>query len=275
VLGTPLVHKEDAFKKTTPRVVLTYKASEAANFYASYSQGFRSGTEQFPNVVAATNLPPVSPDTLTNYEIGSKGRLFGGMVDYEAALYYISWKDVQISTTVLIGPLPFTALINGPKATGPGTDLSLTIHPTSGLDVGGTFSVNGLKIDDTITSAGTVLFEKGDRLNNSPTYTTGGFLNYLTDIGSAGYKLRFNASVNHTSPLRYSLVLAAKEVGVGDPMTFARASVALDSPSRWNASLFVDNLNNEHGVVLFPFGVPEYKSRVRPRTVGLQFEYKM
>lgn len=276
IVGTPLVHAAATFKKVTPRVVLTYKPSRNLTFYASYSQGFRSGTEQFPVVVAANpNFPPARPDTLTNYEIGSKGRLFGGLVNYDAALYYISWKDVQLSTTILIGPLPYTAIVNGPKASGVGTDLSLYVHPTLGLDVGGNLSVNSLKIDNTILSGGTVLFDKGDRLNNSAKATIGGFLNYVTNVGSAGYKLRFNASVNHTSRLRYALVLARKEVGYGDPLTIARVNVALDSPKGWSASLFVDNLTNEHGVVLFPFGVNEYKSRVRPRTIGLQFEYKL
>jgi hypothetical protein len=43
------------------------------------------------------------------------------------------------------------------------------------------------------------------------------------------------------------------------------------APSRWNASLFVDNVGDENGsAIRSPLGVPAWSTRVRPRTMGLQ-----
>jgi hypothetical protein len=33
-----------------------------------------------------------SPDSLTNFEVGAKGRLFEGLFDYQADVYYIRWS---------------------------------------------------------------------------------------------------------------------------------------------------------------------------------------
>ena len=92
----PLYHRDSTFNATTPRAVLTWYPSNDLTFYASYSQGFRSGFAQNANVyVAAPGIPPVRPDKLTNYEIGSKGSLWDRDIYFDAAVYYMDWKDIQ------------------------------------------------------------------------------------------------------------------------------------------------------------------------------------
>jgi hypothetical protein len=58
-------------------------------------------------------------------------------------------------------------------------------------------------------------------------------------------------------------------------MLLGRVSATLNSPSRWSASLYVDNVNNEQGAYLKDQGgIPNRDMRVRPRTVGLQLDYR-
>ena len=61
----------------------------------------------------------------------------------------------------------------------------------------------------------------------------------------------------------------------GDAITLARAAFSIDFDPSWAATLFVDNLNNEKGVAVKGFpGVDDWNARVRPRTVGLQLDYR-
>jgi len=53
----------------------------------------------------------------------------------------------------------------------------------------------------------------------------------------------------------------------------ARTSFALISPYRWTATLFVDNINNDHAGLPSGDAVPSWDTQVRPRTMGLQVDY--
>src|SRR5262249_19324479 len=86
------------FSATTPRAILTWRPNADLMVYGSYSQGFRSGWNQDPAVFTVyPQFPSVKPDTLDAYEVGTKGDLFGHRVSFDAAVYYINWRDIQQS----------------------------------------------------------------------------------------------------------------------------------------------------------------------------------
>ena len=167
----PPVRRSDTFDATTPRVVLSWHPSSDSTFYASYSEGFRSGFNQNPNVIrVAPDLGPVDADTLTNYELGIKGDVLAGRLSYDAALYYMDWQDVQQVLTVDVDGAPVTAVVNGESASGLGFDFGLTSEPVAGLELGLSFSWNNLEMDSTVRSFpagappdGVILFDKGER----------------------------------------------------------------------------------------------------------------
>jgi hypothetical protein len=58
-------------------------------------------------------------------------------------------------------------------------------------------------------------------------------------------------------------------------MLMTRASFAIRSPTNWEVSLYGDNLNDENGAVVgSPFFGVDGSTRVRPRTIGLQLDYR-
>ena len=59
----------DSWTRFTPRVGIEYQMDDSVMFYASYSQGFKSGTF---NPRASTNEPGVKPEIVDSYEIGMK-----------------------------------------------------------------------------------------------------------------------------------------------------------------------------------------------------------
>jgi len=262
------------FNATTPRLVLSWHPSDENTLYVSYGEGFRSGFDQFLLAKTLLNFPPVKPDTLRNYEVGAKGNTAAGTVTYEAALYYIDWQDTQQSLAVVVEGVPRAANMNGGSASGMGVDLCVAVRPVDGLVLSANASWNDLTFDSDVFSGGVLLFAKGDRLNSSPEWTANVSANYGFPLGGGGYEGEFSVSAGYTSEQNYVTLLADRYITVGDSMLIGRTSFAIHGPSHWTASLFVDNFMDEDGSPLrAQFGLPEWSTRIRPRTAGLQLEF--
>ena len=81
--------------KATPKLLLQYKPSDEAMFYASVTEGFKSGGINF--------YPPVDtykPEKITAYEIGQKSLMLGGKLELEAAAFHYDYRDLQLRTVV-------------------------------------------------------------------------------------------------------------------------------------------------------------------------------
>lgn len=272
------------FDATTPRVVLAWHASEQVMAYASYSEGFRSGWDDGPATkINAPFLPPVEPDELKNYEVGLKGTLFGGSLGFDTAIYYIDWEDIQQVIAILANSgtgstLSISAGVNGETASGVGADLGLTGSPAAGLNLGLSVSWNQLELEKDVFSFPTpatslLLFKKGQRLALSPEYTAALSADYTFPLGK-GYEGRFAASGNYiTGTETLALVNGVRTLFKGENMLTSQASFSVNAPERWVATLFVDNIGDEADSP-YPTPTPGQFIRIRPRTVGLQLEYK-
>jgi iron complex outermembrane recepter protein len=271
--NVPLIFETASFNSTTPRGVLTWHPGSSLMVYGSYSEGFRGGFPQYPTVVRqAPSFVPAKPDKLHNYEMGMKAEFLDRRISLESALYYIDWKDIQQVISLPIGNgIRIATLINSESASGLGLDFAVTARPVDGLELGANFSWNDLAMDADVISSGVALFEKGDRLNSSPEYTAGASAQYRFPL-SAAFSGQFSVSANYSSEQSTHLLRGTAIVLEGDDVLIARAAFSILSADRWTATLFVDNLSNEYGV-LVPFTPPELNPRLRPRTMGVQFDY--
>jgi iron complex outermembrane receptor protein len=272
-INAPVLPGQSTAAATTPRGVITWHPSEDWTIYGSYSQGFRSG---FPQNAPASVVEPAHPDRLTNYELGSKGSLFGGRIKVDFATYYMDWKDVQQNVTVMVGTLPFSATVNGKSASGLGVDLALSAEPIDRLILGTSFSWNDLAMDSNVYSAGALIFPKGDRLNLSPEYTASASAGYDFPLGASGLNGHFSLSGNYVSNLDNRVLLgSAVAEGRGAAEFIPRAAISVISKAGWTGTLFADNFSNYQKSPVPGYGTfPQYYERVRPRTVGMQIEYK-
>ncbi len=290
-----LVSIERTFTKTTPRVVLTWHPSTDATVYTSYSKGFRSGLVQNPQITAG-GFEPADPDTLTNYEIGGKASALDGRLSFESAVYYIDWQDIQQDTPVPINGQQIPAYGNGKSASGVGVDFAVMYAPLESLILGLNAGWNDLSYDEAVLQGPFVLFPKGSRLANSPETTVGASVNYTMPLGSGGYGGRLSLSGNYTSeqiastgPILNLVLQPAPTIVPGgyrramaDSMTLVRVGFAVEAPKKsWTALLYVDNVTNQEGIMPDAFnqnaiaGVAFNSATViRPRTYGLQLEYK-
>ena len=283
----PPISASSAFHKVSPRGVLSWRASDSESFYASYSEGFRSGGNQDPATLHSGFYPPFRPDNLKNYEVGTKGTLWQGRVTFDTSVYYMDWQHVQQLLTVPVPGIPNfnnAEIINGQSASGVGVDFATTIQVTDALTVGINFSWNDLTEDAAVVAhpsgapGGVVVFAKGDRLNLSPEDTAGATADYQFPIASTGYKGHLSGAINFVSSQYYRrLVGTGVDTTPGENITMGRVAVSTISPGgHWTTSLYVDDVNNEQNAVFLHWtDVPQRNLYVRPRTFGLQVEYKL
>lgn len=269
VQTAPTFDASASFDATTPRAVLTWYPSSDFTLYGSFSEGFRSGMPQYYTIAQSDpNLPPLKPDKLYNYEIGTKGDVLDKRVEFDAALYYIDWRDVQQTLSVPYAGGYIGAQVNGQTASGPGFEVSVITRPLDSWNFGADFSWNDLTFDETVYSAGQVLFNKGDRLNFSSQYTAGGFTDYSFPL-FAGFAGKFSASANYNSKqTNHAIGLLIK----GDQLLMVRASFSVVA-DHWGVTLYGENLNNAYGATPAEIAVPDWYPRPRPRTAGVTIDY--
>ncbi|MXO60146.1 TonB-dependent receptor [Altererythrobacter salegens] len=92
VKGTPCTNIDKVTSDTDAiyKVNATYKITDDAMVYATWSQGFRPG-----GINRRGTLPPYRPDKLDNYEIGWKTQF--GPLRFNGAIYQEDWNDIQLS----------------------------------------------------------------------------------------------------------------------------------------------------------------------------------
>jgi iron complex outermembrane recepter protein len=193
----------------------------------------------------------------------------------------VDWNDVQQVSGIQVPNTTLFAVasVNGESASGLGAELALTMRPIDALDLRFGASWNDITMDQDVfaNSIGLLLYEKGDRLSQSPEYNASLSAEYSLPLGAGGYQARLLLAGTYTAEQNSSTIFGGKDASdVGDAMLMTRLRLAIEAPSQqWSGALFVDNLNDERGSPMLTFpGFPQFNIRVRPRTVGVQLEYR-
>jgi iron complex outermembrane receptor protein len=92
-----------SFPSTIPSATIRWEFLPRTDIYASYSQGFKSGTFNTVAITPGTLTAPVQPEHITAYEVGFKTA--HGPFHFEAATYYYDYRNLQVNA---LGTDPFT-----------------------------------------------------------------------------------------------------------------------------------------------------------------------
>jgi iron complex outermembrane receptor protein len=194
--------KSDGF---TPRVLLSFEASDDVRVNLQAAKGFRLGGVNDP-----LNLPLCTPqdrtifggfqayddETLWNYEAGVKGDLGG--LSFNAAAFYTDIKNLQV--TLDAGSCSSRIVFNVPEAHTMGLEFELSASPFDGLDLSVAGSVLEAEFDSTVTSgAGAVIggIREGNRLPSVPKFQIAASATYTTPLDGNGTEAFVSASVQH------------------------------------------------------------------------------
>jgi outer membrane receptor protein involved in Fe transport len=302
------------------KVNTSYDVTEDIMLYATLSEGYRIGDD---NGVAACPdpLPPTQilcalpnetqflPDKTLNHEIGARTQWMDGRLTLNGAVYYIDWKDPQVSSATVNGLIPITK--NGAGAETKGFEVNFAFLASDALSLRGTYSYNQSELNaltenlvgfpaqenpcpkdpGTPTTYFTTCFvdgQPGDRLPGYPEHQGSIFAAYTQPIGG-GLSLDGNVGVAYRSEVD------SRTGGRGggivlDGYTVANAALGL-SGDTWTLMLYADNLFDEYaetGVRSTPATVhpalfddaggrvnvrSHYTYILPPRQIGLRFTY--
>ncbi|MEO9131718.1 MAG: TonB-dependent receptor, partial [Sphingomonas sp.] len=104
----------------THKLNMTWKPVKDVLLYGTWSRGFRPG-----GINRRGTIPPYAPDFLTNYELGWKTTLAGGMLRFNGAIYQQEWKKFQFA---FLGQNSFTEIHNGPDARIRGVEMDANLN---------------------------------------------------------------------------------------------------------------------------------------------------
>jgi outer membrane receptor protein involved in Fe transport len=193
----------------SPRLLLSYEASDRVTINAQAAKGFRLGGVNDPlNVLLCTGgatgpdaqtyggHPTYEDETLWNYELGVKSQ--GRGFTFNAAAFYTDISNLQVTADA--GTCSSRVVFNAEKAHTMGLEFELAASPTPGLD----FSLNGsileAEFDSTLTSAtGAVIagIRDGNRLPSVPKFQLSANASYAWPMPGLGGEAFVAASFQH------------------------------------------------------------------------------
>ena len=284
-------------KGFNPRIDLSYTPTPDFTGYVTASKGFRPGGAN--EILPPLSQPPYcalpgplkfGPDSVWNYEIGEKAKLFDNWLTINSDIYYIKWSGVQQVFTL-------TCAYQFYDNAGDGRSFGPELEINAKLSSEWTASLSGTWTDAKITHPNaqyllylTTQVTGPDGVTppcKSGASCTPPIMNVVKDTASLSltYATTVMGDYQLSARIADSFVGSSYDVayyyGYKLPSyNIANARVNL-AHGDWSANLFVDNLTNKVALTTanntsFQFNIPQVArfSTNQPRTVGMQINYK-
>ncbi len=189
----------DKWDDLSPRISVTYAVNDATNLYATYSEGFKSGTFN-------SNSSAVAPEEISAYEVGIKSRPTDRL-SVNASAFHYDYQDIQIQA-YLGDSTAVTQLQNAAEANIKGLELEVLAKLSAGFSarLGAAFtdaeydSFPGATTLDPIPGGGNVgqrIDASGNRMIRTPKFTLNAGLSYQTLVGGGELHMATNVFVSN------------------------------------------------------------------------------
>ena len=278
-------HLHSVYSGFRSRANLSWKVSDDAMVYYTWSQGFRPGgfNRSTKSVLNGTYDTPLTfaPDTLTNNEVGWKTEWLDRRVEFNGAVYQEDWKNVQVlffDPQGGLGNLVFTT--NGPSYRVRGVETQMVARVTHGLTLTGAaawnsgeqtnspylIGVNGQPLTSTSNPYGAL----GSPLSQSPPFQAN--LRARYEFTVKDYHAFWQVGGVHQA---HSYSATGYIANYDQPgFTTYDASLGL-ARNAWLVQLYGQNVTDTRYVTYTGDGQFVQTNFVgRPRTMGLKYSYK-
>jgi outer membrane receptor protein involved in Fe transport len=227
------------------------------------------------------------PDTIWNYEAGSKNTLGGGRATLNASVFYMNWKGLQQDVSLPCG-FGFTANLG--SAVSKGAEVQVRVEPVARLELSGSATYDEAYVTQTASGTG---IRVGDPIQEAPKWSGSAALDYSlpsrlqrTWFGHLEYQYRGVLSQGGPRSLQ-----SAVDPLSGEPFGLTRTIVnpAFETPayhlinasgglraSHWTVRGMVENLGNSRpllGLSAPAPGVAFVTPTLRPRTFRLRLDF--
>lgn len=268
---------------------LTYKISDDALVYGTFSRGFRPG-----GINRRGGLAPYGPDTLDNYEFGWKTSF--GPIRFNGAVYQEDWNGIQLS---FLGPNGLTEIRNAGVARIRGVEIDVG-YRQDGFSLNAGFSYNDAEIREdfcrianatfdcalpgTDGSANALLAPAGTALPVTPKFKGNIVARYEFPLmGNEGH---FQLAANHVGKRRSDLRTLQNGIK-GQFASYSTVDMSFGiTADSWRAEIFATNLFDSNGVINSGVQCVEtvcgdvdgdtatggvfYDTVIRPRLIGIK-----
>jgi len=272
---------------STPSFKLNWAVDPNVSLYGNVSKGFRLGgaNRPVPNTPAVRaaivdlglpGFPPASyaPDSLWNYEVGSKSSLWGNRVTFNVSAFLLKWKNIQQDITLESSGFDFET--NTGKATSYGLEAELKARVTENLTLGLSGGYTHATFDADVPSLGSgadgLTVRKGDLVQGVPRINAKASFDYhwaLTGETNAFVRAdgqftgKSRGQFNHTDPDYNRAAYFTVDASTG---------VNFD---KFEFTLFVKNANNNHTAIQRPnVQLVSEAYYLRPRQIGISGNYE-
>lgn len=263
-----------------PRFNLAYIPDGDLTTYATIAKGFRPGGVNLPIPTFCNSSVPLAynSDSIWNFELGEKTRLFDGALTVNGDVFYVDWSNIQQYLTL---PCSVPLSLNAGNARSYGPEIEIYGRISTGLTLG--LSGNYTKSEITSVSpsaqglflAPNQKIEAGTPIENVPKYSVTGSLTYDRPFAGDTH-LVARVSDTYVGPL-YDIAYYFTELP-GYNLLNTRLGLTHD---HWHAYLFADNVTNQHpalsiNTTTFYINIPAL-TRVatsQPRTIGVDLMYR-
>jgi outer membrane receptor protein involved in Fe transport len=249
--------KADAFTYLlTPR----FRISPALMMYARFASGYRAGGPNTNSVALSGISSQYDPDKTQNYEVGIKADVLEHALSFDASIYYIDWKDIQIRASS--GGLNYT--LNGGRAKSQGVELAVESRPLPGMTINAWVARNIAELTEDFPPDSTTPGRSGQSLPGATPWSGNFSIDQDFPLGSLA-----------TGSVGGSWVYVGKrEGGFGTLALPSYTQLDLRAGARyesWTLDLFLTNVADKRGSLSgteTPGAVSELVY-IRPRTVGI------
>ncbi|MDO6414594.1 TonB-dependent receptor [Sphingomonas sp. BIUV-7] len=289
------------FSGVAPRAVLRYEIAPRTNVYASFTEGFRSGTLPQTPQARPELLIPISPEKIKAYEVGFKTA--SRTIRFDTAAFYYDYRNLQVGLTVPdptctgLGCAIVNVIGNAPKARSYGGEASLTVTPAPDLNLraNGAYTharyINFAGATGTGLNAVTNLNVPGQRQNwngqqmaRAPTWS--GSLGADYSVPLAGGKITLSGNGTYTSSFvvgNASLYGPTGPAALQNEQRFRQKAYAMlnlslnwvDASNHFSLGVYSENVTNTKYLVISSgssFG--SFRQYGEPVTYGVRAGYK-
>lgn len=234
------------WSRLTPSFSVEYQYAKNIMFYASYAQGFKSGTF---NPRATINEPSVDPEVVDSFEIGMKSD-WNDNLRANVTLFALDHKDRQyISVLPVSSPEDLQQILgNVGESTAQGIEAEVTYAASDNLTFDVALGYIDAEFSEVIqeTVDGPVDISDSFAIANTPEYTANFAANYVwsSDIGD----IAFNANYYYRDD--YTITETANSLITQDGYGLLNMSVSWTSvEGNWYGGIHAKNLTDEEYVV--------------------------
>jgi outer membrane receptor protein involved in Fe transport len=259
-----------------------YHLSDQTMFYARVATGFRPGGPNVIPIGAPKGVPPsYNADSLTDYELGVKSTWLDENLSFDADVYLINWKNIQLLETFANTNVNG----NGGTARSQGAEADITWTPVERLNL----NLNGAYTDAYLTE-NTDLQIVGGRDGNplpwSPKWSASLSGDY--DFLPIGDWAPYVGATWHLIGTRYSDYIGSLFAPPGVGSQYAIPSYnTLDLRAgvnwgKWSVEIYAKNLNDAKGITAFSSSGGSVASDaaanvavIQPRLIGIVLRGKL